>query len=297
MFRKFRSCSAPLFFSVGNHDDFRYATTGMGAGDIYARYMSHSSKDVVTDSDTKGTNYYKDYPYAKVRLICINTNILPSGNTKGAYGISTETAAFLAETLNGMPNDYIAFLITHAPLYTEMIWKTASTIPNIDRVQTVISASGKTVIATTGHCHFDTSYYPAGGFLCVTSQCAKFEGPDEDTEYTTRGEFPAYRFSRKRDDATGDSWDVVIVKPNSGKVEYLRFGAGKDRIFNYIPVVVSDSYTFSSELDGEITWSSNDSAIATVSDGVVTAVAQGRAQISAKNDAGNTEYFYVDVVN
>ena len=87
-----------------------------------------------------------------------------------------------------------------------------------------------------------------------------------------------------------------MLKPLSNKIHYIRFGAGVDRTFNYNPVSVSDTYTFTSELTGTLTWESNDTSVATASDGVVTAVATGRAEIKATDESGNYEIFYVDVV-
>lgn len=37
------------------------------------------------------------------------------------------------------------------------------------------------------------------------------------------------RYMRKLDDTTQELWDVLVVTPEKNSLEFIRFGAGKDR--------------------------------------------------------------------
>ena len=38
---------------------------------------------------------------------------------------------------------------------------------------------------------------------------------------------------RKLGTETEDLWDVLLLKPNQRRIHLLRFGPGKDRVFDY----------------------------------------------------------------
>ena len=194
-----------------------------------------------------------------------------------------------------MPQDYVALVLTHAPLYSDLLWSSGQTIGNVGAARTAINNSGKTVIVISGHTHFDCHYFPSGSFLNITSECAKMNNVTEDTTTATKGSLTAYYYGRNINNATSESWDVVVLRPNSSKLFYIRFGAGVNRIFNYIPVSVTTTESLTSVLTGTLTWSSSNTSVATVSNGTVTAVASGRAEIKAADTDGNFEVWFVDV--
>lgn len=57
-------------------------------------------------------------------------------------------------------------------------------------------------------------------FSIGCSKCEYF--PDKKPE-------KSIRYERKPDTVTQDLWDVLIVKPEQKKLEFVRFGAGEDR--------------------------------------------------------------------
>ena len=75
-----------------------------------------------------------------------------------------------------------------------------------------------------GHSHVDQVYRRADvPFPIISVGCAKFEDFEECK--------PAGSTTPKRaqDAATQDLWDVLVVKPDANRLEFVRFGAGTDR--------------------------------------------------------------------
>ena len=89
-----------------------------------------------------------------------------------------------------------------------------------------------------------------------------------------------------------DLWTVVIYKPMSNDISLVRFGAGKDRYYHATAISPT---TLSTKLSGTITWSTSDSNVATVANGVVTGVSSGTCAILAKDANENYECWVVTV--
>lgn len=227
----------PLYFAIGNHDDFRYATTGLSAKELYSYYMRKSDSDVIFDAQSYGTNYYKDFPGMKTRLICFNSNLLPTESEKGQYGISQRTLDWTSSVLSSMPNDYIGMIITHAPLTSQMAAVGYEfTLANGDQMRTIINNSGKRCFVLCGHLHFDVAYHPSNDVMIIEIGCAKMEGstsPKITEAIQTVGNLAdAYVYGRSTEDETADLWDIVVLRPFSMQLDLIRFGAGVDRHFN-----------------------------------------------------------------
>ena len=225
----------PLYFSMGNHDDFRYMENGLTAGEIYAHYMSRSNPDVIPDTDSlsNGTNYYKDFLGYKVRLICFNTNTLPTESSKGTYGITAHTITWLSGVLADMPSDWIALIMTHVPINSDLLWPTGQVLARSAEVCTAIQNSGKTAFIISGHTHFDASLKDETyGFWQIVTSSNLFYSAAETIEITTKGGQTGYNYARDVSDYTADLWDVLVIRPVSRKINFVRFGSGIDREFD-----------------------------------------------------------------
>jgi uncharacterized protein YjdB len=75
----------------------------------------------------------------------------------------------------------------------------------------------------------------------------------------------------------------------------FRFGVGYDRILHCDTKEVSTTLSLTSELSGELTWTSVDADIATVSAGTVTAVTSGTTIIRATDTNGTNENWIVKI--
>lgn len=93
------------------------------------------------------------------------------------------------------------------------------------------------------------------------------------------------------------TFDCCLADLDGFAFYMTRIGVGVSRIINYVPVEVAVSGTASlaTKLNGSVAWSSRDTAIATVADGVVSGVTTGVVGIVASDQDGNEEYWIINV--
>ena len=142
------------------------------------------------------------------------------------------------------------------------------------------NCTGRVVLYLCGHTHFDfVDAYDELPVVCITN----LEGGHFLGESIMYDLIPTF--------------DCSLVDYDNDKYKTVRIGAGVSRIVNFTPISVSvgNTYTLTSELSGTLTWATQNSAKATVSSGVVTAVASGCAGIIATDENGKQEYWIVKV--
>jgi hypothetical protein len=113
------------------------------------------------------------------------------------------------------------------------------------------------------------------------------ENPTEITGFIDNIVKPA----RVAGTASEDAWTIAVYKPITNDLDLIRFGAGADRYFHATPIAPT---TLTSRLSN-VSWSSSDTNIATVSSGAVTGVASGRCAIIAKDTSDNYECWIIEV--
>lgn len=292
LLNNFRSIDLPFYFTYGNHDDCRYfSNTWMNMDQVYKTYMSQTDKGntLVFDSGYHYLNYYKDFPQLNTRLIEISTNYAPI-NQAGRFAIPQATADFLTSALNTMDSAWTAIIITHAPIIDNLIPPGETLVSFSSRAVNAITAAGKKAIVITGHTHYDVS--TVDPFLHVTTAANKNSLRDTDNlEITTRGSEKGKVYVRQLNSGSKDLWDVVVLKPFSGVLDFVRFGSGVNRRYHISPV---GDGTLTSTLDGAVTWASSNTTIAVVNNGAVTGIDSGRCAITATDTAGNYETWIFD---
>lgn len=222
---EFRSIGIPVYSVIGNHDDNRYHYSSTAQRlTVPERYqlIVNPTREVVYD-DT-GLNYYVDFPEFKIRMICLNSV------SDYTYKFTTDTCTWFSGTALGTPDGYGVIISTHvAPSGS---WNYNNTTPQ--NSATILSSldtysSSKDVVGILcGHNHVDavfSSPYPG-----VTLCCEKFENENGDPSKWPSG---SVKPSRTLGTASEDCWDVVVIRPNSRKINLIRFGAGNDREFTY----------------------------------------------------------------
>lgn len=88
------------------------------------------------------------------------------------------------------------------------------------------------------------------------------------------------------------TFDLVCADWVAKKVYCDRIGVGGNRTLFFEPLTVATTETLTSSL-ADVTWASSDSTVATVTDGVVTAVTAGYTIITATDASGNAEAWNV----
>jgi 3',5'-cyclic AMP phosphodiesterase CpdA len=255
-------------YTVGNHDsngmeaiyDKKYFLSDSEKYKILGR---HLSKEVVWGSKS-GMYYYKDIEASKIRIIVLNTSDLPWSSKKffegklkydilNTYAVQDEQLAWLGQkALNfedkSDKNQWHTIIFCHTPLLDERegiidnnyvenkslalgileaftkgtSYKGASKGNLKTTVEVDFSSQGPMAIigVFSGHVHND-NHVVKGGINHVTTMADYAEKFKETMPERNIGEVSEICF------------DVITIDKGKRKVTLTRFGAGKDRVFNY----------------------------------------------------------------
>lgn len=213
---EFRKVGIPYYSIIGNHDDNRYhmnsSSERLSVGERYQLFVNPTRK-VVTDST--GLNYYVDFDEFKIRLVCLNSV------SDYTYSYESATCTWLSNVALNLPTGYKVLVFTHvAPVGA---WNYNNTTPT--NSTTIVNAlSGvDTMAVICGHNHVDAVF--STPFVGATLCCEKFENENGDPSKWPTG---AVKPERTLGTASEDCWTVVVVRPNSNKINLVRFGAGSD---------------------------------------------------------------------
>ena len=214
-----RNLGIPYLLAIGNHDDNRYGTT-FSEDDMYAYYCAFVDNNAVFNANTKGRDYYIDLPNYKVRFVVLDSNGI------GSYGYPQDCVDWFEDVALDTPDNYLVIVLTHiSPISSQNYNNYAVT--NGTAIATAIEAyqtNGKPIIQLYGHSHCDVSY--TSPYLSIGTNCAKFENTNGDpTKWPTGATKP----ERVQGEVSEDCWDVVVLRPLSRKIDFVRFGAGSDR--------------------------------------------------------------------
>ena len=227
----------PVYFTAGNHDCNAYGANAnyYHTDQMYTNYYSYSDNSVFFDDDSYGINFYKDFHEYNIRLVSLDaTNT--DGGTAPHYKYSANTVTWFQTILPQTPAGYTVLLITHLSPTAAHNWN--NTVPSnaasvLTAINSFISNGGK-IISLIGHSHSDYSF--SSPYLEIACNCNKFEADisaDIVEDGTTLYPAGAKRWKRTAGTATEDCFDVVVIRPLSGAINLVRFGAGEDRSFSY----------------------------------------------------------------
>ncbi len=213
----------PLYVVIGNHDTnyFYNNPEPLSEDEQYQIYQRHSEKYV--NRTSKKLYYFVDFE--KIFLRCIFLTSFDH-REKVRYGFSTEMLKWLQETLKSTPEGYSVIIFSHeAPLPQLDFW--SDTIRNGDKLMSILEEyhlqDGKKIMAFIhGHTHADY-VYTERLFPIISVGCSKCE------YFTDKKPDGAVTYKRYLDTVTQDLWDTLIITPSENKIDFIRFGAGKDR--------------------------------------------------------------------
>lgn len=214
---EFRKIGLPYFAVIGNHDDNRYHNTAnddrLTIGERYQVFVNPTRKII---SDATGLNWYVDFPETKTRMIALNSV------SDYTYKFLTDTCTWFSSVLSTVPTGYAVMLLTHvAPVG---VWNYNNTTPtNSSTIATALTNFSGSKFILCGHNHVDDVF--SSPWPGITLCCEKFENENGDPSKWPSG---AVKPSRTLGTATEDCWTVAVYRPNAGKVNFVRFGAGLD---------------------------------------------------------------------
>lgn len=282
----------PYYFISGNHDPNPYYQNKaymFTPAEMFA-YFYAGTKKVVFNMGEDGTEYYVDFPDLGVRMVFLNSSV---ASNDSIYSFGENSGAWLANT--ALDTEYNVLLFVHVSPYTTQVVGNTS-IGNSSSVRTAISnfiSGGGNLIMISGHSHRDMAFHSP--HLSVMNGCQKFENAENPTAVPSG--ITGYideiiKPVREDETATKDLWTVMVYKPYSRDIDFVRFGAGYDRYFHAAPI---GAETVTSRLTGTLSWESSDDTVATVSGGTITKVGAGRCAVWAKEaTTGNYECWIVE---
>lgn len=220
MLKDMRRLEVPVHIVLGNHDAnyFHGNPEVMSLHEQAALYQVGAEK---WKHDRDRTYYYADYPQQKLRCLYLSAY---DNAASPRYGFDLTQIAWARETLAKIPEDWRVLIFAHdAPLEELDPW--SEEIRNGSLMMQALDNSKAQILAYIhGHAHADYIYHYQGkkSFPIVALGCAKCE---DMAERKVEGSFTP---ARVLGEVTQELWDILIVK-GSGKLHFVRFGAGRDR--------------------------------------------------------------------
>ena len=247
---RFQEIGLPYFNAIGNHDSNRYKKDANGEQDKFSlslteMYRSFSSytKDVIYNKDANYTEYYKDFNNLGIRFIVLNScyNMESSAGEHYRYCYSDSTAEWL-ET-KALNTNNLVIIANHISPYKEQNWDGSAeekgqavgqAVHNAEKVRPKLQNFDGTIIMLCGHSHADYSFNDP--ILSITTCCQKCDkSSTKHISYSHITSPDLNSYDREEGTYTEECFDIVVVRPISGKINFIRCGAGYDREFSFTP--------------------------------------------------------------
>ncbi|MDR3299590.1 MAG: metallophosphoesterase [Candidatus Accumulibacter sp.] len=198
------SLGVPVYIVPGNHD---------------YNYFKGNTEIVYP----KKPRFYEDYNEQKLRLIFMDS-FDPKESSR--YGFCDCCIHWLDSVLSLMPQDYNAIVFSHlTPLVRLQAW--VKDIRGRVSLMSILDRYADNILAfINGHNHCDLLFNDLsnGKFPIVSINCSKCEC---FLEHKPHG---AVVPCRALGDRTQECWDVLLIDTKIRKLDFIRFGAGNDRI-------------------------------------------------------------------
>lgn len=210
------SCGVPVHCCIGNHDMnyFRGNEQRMSAYDCAYLF---SGRELPWR--------FADFRSSRVRCIFLHSF---NPDEEERYGYSKRQIKWLRRVLQSTPEGWNVLVFSHVTPTAEIhYW--SETIRNGELLLRVLRRfdkrrGGAILGVVHGHNHADQVHRRRNvPFPIVSVGCAKFE---DFNECKPEGSFTP---PRSLGDASQDLWEVLVVKPDAQRLEFVRFGAGSDR--------------------------------------------------------------------
>lgn len=312
----------PFLSAIGNHE---YLTENYTAGRLDGVDLhnwvrnSHLMENVgIVYGSRDKLYYYHDDTERLIRYIFLssftpNENAART-NTAAIVDYDSTQLDWLTNTAMNVENGWSIIVVTHNILRYIYNVPDHPDISYIDAAKPFLSAllaannNGKIVAVLNGHAHrdgvslvtdADVNANTGNSLFVVTTTCDA-NGFDWDSERLTD--------IRPNGTTKEIAFDFVCFDKGKKMLDFVRFGAPasldfhrqgtiEERVVRYngTQVAVGNSATLVPVTGGTITWSSSNTSVATVSNGVVSGIASGSCVITAINELNQAELFNVNV--
>lgn len=234
--KKLYSVNPNMIYVAGNHDDNRYLRLNASAPgydytkeQMYSYYMSNAYKTTAGANPNNNLEYYFDLDNLGIRVIILDSNYYNNTESGWFYGFSHGTAEWLSDVLNASAGKQVLILSHMSPIYTHNGDNAEYTyFPEVAAaIQEWKDAGGDLIAVLYGHSHCDWSTDTP--WRDIAFNCQKCHQLTTLFENMPGAVAPA----RTMGTAAEDSWNVVIIRPKSRKINIIRFGAGDDAEYDY----------------------------------------------------------------
>lgn len=211
------SLGCPLYVALGNHD---------------ANYFKGNPEPFAVRKQSelylgRTEPYYTvDYAGHRFRLIVLYSFDHTQVGQENRYGFPSEEVEWVRKILGETPKDWKVLVCSHVPLLAGMhYWsKAIRNGPEMAQVmEDYIRDGGHLLAYIHGHVHADQINAESLSFPVVAVGCAKAE---DDQVHKAPG---STTWTRRMGDVTQELWDVLVVDTKTGRLDFVRFGAGEDR--------------------------------------------------------------------
>ena len=239
-----KKLGVPLYYCLGNHDANYFRKNPESLDDL-AQSRLYLQRDE--------PHYYVDFEGKNLRALFLHSYDHTQQGQSNRYGFSDEEVEWVRAVLAATPADCKVLVFSHVPLlakmhfWSEEIRNEAAMVKVLQDFNAGITAigsktktgadenrkqaqdtgaaglKGRLLAFVHGHIHADWINDTDLSFPIVSIGCAKIE---DDQVKKSAG---STTYSRALGDATQDLWDVWVVNTKTGRLDFIRFGAGEDR--------------------------------------------------------------------
>ena len=228
-------------FIQGNHDGYRDETfKGQTVDNIifddeWYEYTAFTEQYSNLYRETNKPYYYIDYPNFNIRLIflcgfCYEYNAKEKHYQK-YHKFSKDEQLWFEQVALKLPKDYSVMIFSHTEPMGEVIsapWpNTIEQSGGREMIDIIKKNNADLICWCIGHCHGDIILNVEG--IQIVSTASQTAYVPQLWSMCGNGYFP----ERCVNTVTQDAWDSIIVNTQKRTVNFIRFGAGKDRLIKY----------------------------------------------------------------
>ena len=227
VYDQFAKLGIPFYTCIGNHDTNIYYKVGstymkdhvFSTEQLFSLYISDIQGVTWDRSSMAGTNFYKDFPDLNIRCIFLNSN---EGDD---YGFSDETLDWFVKSMNTERDVYV---------FSHRNPATSSSYHNQDEMTAVMKNASNFKMLFYGHVHYDCEFTAPfsdkNPILAFAQNSHKCYNHDVGESWPDQAVLP----KRVLETSDEECFDVVVIRPQSNRVNLVRVGAGVDREFDLI---------------------------------------------------------------
>lgn len=311
-FNDYRSLSGNMKNVIGNHeynshyynqDPASYPNVRLTKSQIWNLLCRRNEADYIDKSDNG--DYYFDNKLRKIRYFVVASD--------AACHIPTDSIHWLLEKFREVPAGYHIVVLSHLSYETSTTYvgkiftdnyvrhvalgldalndRTTYTYDGVEYDYSASHAIAEIIIG--GHTHFDAD--PALTIMIGVVPVIPVVATTTDAYGKQKTDVEELALTRTAGTTTEQAFDVIHLDLDNRVAYYFRVGAGANRVINIKPVTVSGTLTLTPKASSSHTfvWTTSNSSVATVSDGVVTGVSSGVARIAAVDEYDGTREIWI----